>query len=126
MPRSKKEAGRLARRRGIDYELEVVKVAKLYGFQARRNLQYQGGKSTGVDVEGLPIALGCRRRRTLPINRALIAALRDAEDEESAQALLMNRKPRLAAVATRGDYGESFIVMRLRDFFTLLKQQRIR
>ena len=69
-----------AKRKGKDGELELVRLIKEHGYDARRTAQYCGNKGEAADVVGLPgISIECKRVEQLNIYNAINQATRDAE-----------------------------------------------
>ena len=69
------------RRKGHDFEREVVNVAKSHGFEAERGLQYRGGEEApDVSVETLhgPLWIECKVRKNF--SSASVCALLDDAD----------------------------------------------
>ena len=68
------------RRKGKDGELELVRLIKANGYEARRTAQYCGKTGEAADVIGLPgISIECKRVENLNINNAMAQATHDAE-----------------------------------------------
>ena len=69
-----------SRDKGKRGELELVKLLKASGYEARRTAQYCGKSGEAADVVGLPgISIECKRVEKLNIYDAIAQARRDAE-----------------------------------------------
>ena len=66
--------------KGKRAELELVRLIKANGYEARRTAQYCGKTGEAADVIGLPgISIECKRVENLNINNAMAQATHDAE-----------------------------------------------
>ena len=66
--------------KGKRAELELVRLFKENGYEARRTAQYCGKSGEAADVIGLPgISVECKRQEKLNIYDAITQAKRDAE-----------------------------------------------
>ena len=69
-----------SRDKGKRGELELVRLIKAHGYEARRTAQYCGKSGEAADVVGLPgISIECKRVEKLNIYDAIAQARRDAE-----------------------------------------------
>ena len=69
-----------SRSKGKRGELELVRLIKENGYEARRTAQYCGKTGEAADVIGLPgISVECKRVEKLNIYDAIAQATRDAE-----------------------------------------------
>ena len=69
-----------SRQKGKRGELELVRLLKDNGYEARRTAQYCGKSGEAADVIGLPgISIECKRVEKLNIYDAIAQATRDAE-----------------------------------------------
>ena len=69
-----------SRDKGKRGELELVRLLKAHGYEARRTAQYCGKSGEAADVVGLPgISIECKRVEKLNIYDAMAQARRDAE-----------------------------------------------
>ena len=72
--------GKFSRDKGKRGELELVRLFKENGYEARRTAQYCGKTGEAADVIGLPgIFIECKRVENLNINNAMAQATHDAE-----------------------------------------------
>ena len=72
--------GKFSRDKGKRGELELVRLFKENGYEARRTAQYCGKTGEAADVIGLPgISIECKRVENLNINNAMAQATHDAE-----------------------------------------------
>ena len=72
--------GKFSRDKGKRGELELVRLFKENGYEARRTAQYCGKTGEAADVIGLPgIYVECKRVEKLNIYDAITQAQRDAE-----------------------------------------------
>ena len=72
--------GKFSREKGKRGELELVRLIKENGYEARRTAQYCGKTGEAADVIGLPgISIECKRVEKLNIYDAIAQAQRDAE-----------------------------------------------
>lgn len=100
------------KRKGKRGELELVRLLKSYGFDARRSVQYNGKTEEGqADLVGLPnIHIECKRVEKLNIYDAIFQAKRDAKTGE------------LPTVFHRKNDCEWLVTMRLADWMELYKE----
>lgn len=79
-----------SRQKGKKGELELAKVLRGYGYEARRGQQYSGANGD-ADVVGLPhVHIECKRVEALNIDKAIEQALGDKRADEVAA--VMHRK----------------------------------
>ena len=72
--------GKFSREKGKRGELELVRLFKENGYEARRTAQFCGKTGEAADVIGLPgISVECKRVEKLNIYDAITQAQRDAE-----------------------------------------------
>ena len=77
--------GKASREKGKRGERELASRLREYGYDARRGVQYQGGKDS-PDVVGLPgIHLEIKRVERLNIDKALEQSIRDTYADEIRQ-----------------------------------------
>ena len=98
-----------SRSKGKRGELELSKVLREHGFEARRSQQYCGaaGDSDVIGVPGWHIE--CKRVQNLNVQNALKQAINDSKGET------------LPVVCHRKDRGEWMATMRLEDWLRLVK-----
>lgn len=112
-----KSRGKRNRQRGQEYEREIVDWFVKQGFwDARRNLQSQGGKVVGNDLANVPFAVECKRT-SAPLMPKAVKALEQCD--EDAKAI---RCPHPRVVITRADRGGSYVAMTLEDFGKLVRK----
>lgn len=70
-------------------ELEVVNLLKAHGFEARRGVQYSGGKDSPDVVSNLPFHIEVKRVEALNLYGAVEQAKRDAGESRY---LVLHRK----------------------------------
>ena len=69
-----------SKQKGKRGELEIVRVLKNYGYDARRTAQYCGNTGDAADVVGLPgIHIEVKRVERLNLSEAMDQAIRDAK-----------------------------------------------
>lgn len=73
-----------SKQKGKRGELEICRLLRNYGYDARRSVQYNGKAQAGqADVVGLPgIHMEIKRVEKLNINEAMWQARRDAKEHE--------------------------------------------
>lgn len=102
------------RRKGKDGELELVRLIKSHGYEARRTAQYCGNTGEAADVIGLPgISIECKRVENLNINNAMAQATHDAEAAGHGD---------LPVVFHRKSYCPWLVTMQASDFFTIYRE----
>lgn len=101
-----------SRRKGKEGELELARILREYGYDARRGQQYSGA-SGDADVIGLPgIHIECKRVESLNIDKAMVQATKDA---------LAGERP----VVIHRRNGEKWkVTMSLMDFIELYEGSR--
>ena len=78
-----------SREKGRRGEVELAKVLREYGYEARRGQQYKGGADS-PDVIGIDgVHIECKRVETLNIEKAMQQSTRDAGDNVP---VVMHRK----------------------------------
>jgi Holliday junction resolvase len=93
-----------SRQKGKRGELEVARILRKFGYDARRSQQYAGINSD-ADVVGLPgVHLEVKRVETLNISKAMEQSKRDAADGE------------IPTVVHRKNGEEWLITMRFEDW----------
>lgn len=99
-----------SRRKGKEGELELARILREYGFDARRGQQYSGA-SGDADVIGLPgIHIECKRVEQLNLAKALAQSTIDARAGE--RPVVIHRRN-----------GEKWMVtMSLMDFIELYEE----
>lgn len=103
------------RRKGHNYEREIVLKLKAAGYDCRRNLQPQGGRQVGNDLSGLPWGVECMRRRSIRwsvLKGKLDQARRDAHGKTP-------------IVVHRADRDQDYVLLTLEDFLALTSQARL-
>ena len=99
-----------SRAKGKAGELELSKVLKAYGYEARRSVQYCGANGD-ADVIGIPgIHIECKRVEKLNIENAMAQSINDAENSEVP--VVMHRKNRQKWLVT----------LRLDDFIRIITE----
>lgn len=99
-----------SRQKGKRGELELSKILREYGFDARRGQQYCGANGD-ADVVGVPgIHIECKRVEKLNIEKAVIQAWGDSKTGE------------LAVVMHRKNQGEWLATMTLDQWVELYKK----
>ena len=102
--------GKAQREKGKRGELELAKLFREYGYDARRGQQYCGAAGN-ADVIGLPgIHVECKRVEKLNLLDAMAQAVHDA---------LAGRLP---AVFHRRDRCEWLVTMRLTDWMEIYRE----
>lgn len=101
-----------SRRKGKDGELELARILRDYGFDARRGQQYSGANGD-ADVVGLPgIHIEVKRVEALNLDEAMEQSVRDAKAGE--RPVVIHRKN-----------GKKWkVTMRLLDFVELYEGAR--
>ena len=95
-----------SRDKGKRGELELAKVLREYGFEARRGVQYKGGEDS-PDVVGIPgVHIECKRVERLNIDDAMEQSVRDSGEE-------------LPVVVHRKNRKSWLVTMRLEDFLRI-------
>ena len=95
-------------------ELELVRLIKENGYEARRTAQYCGKTGEAADVIGLPgISIECKRVENLNINNAMAQAIHDAEAAG---------KGDLPVVFHRKSYCPWLVTMRAEDWLRLYRE----
>ena len=83
-------------------ELELAKVLRMFGYDCRRSVQYNGYAPDGQpDIIGLPgIHIECKRVEQLNLYNAVSQSIRDNEDPQALPAVFhrKNRKPWLVTM----------------------------
>ena len=98
------------RTKGKRAELELARVLRDYGFDARRGQQYCGANGD-ADVVGLPgVHIECKRVERLNLEDAVAQAQRDARTGE------------MPAVMHRRNRGQWLVTMTLEDWMELYKE----
>ena len=99
-----------SRRKGKNGELEIAKILRSYGYEARRSVQYSGANGD-ADVVGVPgVHLEIKRVEKLNIDNAMEQSIRDALEDETP--VVMHRKN-----------GKKWLVtMRLDDWMKLYER----
>lgn len=98
-----------SRAKGKRGELEVAKILREHGYEARRGQQYKGGGDS-PDVVGLPgVHLEVKRVEHLRLYDALEQSERDSADQE------------IPVVVHRPDKRPWVVVMRFEDFLDMYK-----
>lgn len=87
-----------SRRKGKDGELELAKVLRAHGYEARRGVQYHGGADSPdvVGIEGLHIE--CKRVEALNVYAAMEQADRDCGENVPVVMHRKNGKPWLVTM----------------------------
>lgn len=99
-----------SRDKGKRGELELARVLRGYGYDARRGQQYSG-LIGDPDVLGLPgVHIECKRVERLNLTDAMIQAKRDARDGE------------IPAVFHRRNREEWLVTMRLDDWVQMYRE----
>lgn len=97
------------KQKGKRGELELARLFRDQGYEARRTAQYCGNTGEAADVIGLPgIHVECKRAERLNIVDAVDQARRDAKDG-------------LPAVFHRKNHCEWLVTMRAEDWFKLYR-----
>lgn len=101
-----------SRRKGKNGELEIAKILRSYGYEARRSQQYSGANGD-ADVVGAPgVHLEIKRVEKLNIDTAMEQSIRDALEDETP--VVMHRKN-----------GKKWLVtMRLDDWMMMYERSR--
>ena len=82
-----------SRRKGKDGELELARILRTWGFEARRGQQFKGGGDS-PDVMGLPgVHIECKRVQRLVIEDAMIQSRSDAKGTDDIP-VVMHRRDR--------------------------------
>lgn len=99
-----------SRQKGKRGELELAKILKNYGYEARRGQQYCGVNGD-ADVVGLPgVHIEVKRTERFKLYDAMEQAERDAREDE------------IPAVFTRKNNKNWLVCMRLEDFMGMYKE----
>lgn len=97
-----------SREKGRRGEVELARVLREYGYQARRGQQFSGANGD-ADVVGLPgYHIECKRVERLNIEEAMAQSVRDAREGE------------VPIVCHRRDRKEWMVTIRLKDFMEVL------
>ena len=82
------------KKKGKNGELEVVRLCRAQGYEARRSAQYCGNNEEGTaDVVGLPgIHIEVKRVEHLNLDDALAQATRDAAKTDKAIPIVLHRR----------------------------------
>lgn len=99
-----------SRAKGKKGELELSKILRKFGYEARRSVQYCGANGD-ADVVGIPgVHIECKRVERLNIEEAMAQSVRDAETNEMPVVIhRKNRKPWL-------------VTLSLEDFIRIIKE----
>lgn len=100
-----------SRAKGKKGELELSKILREFGYEARRSVQYCGANGD-ADVVGIPgIHIECKRVERLNLDEAMAQSERDAKKDGGTPVVIhrKNRKPWR-------------VTMNLEDFIALLKE----
>ncbi len=99
-----------SRQKGKRGELELAKILKNYGYEARRGQQYCGANGD-ADVVGLPgVHIEVKRTERFKLYDAMEQAERDAREDE------------IPAVFTRKNNKNWLVCMRLEDFMGMYRE----
>lgn len=80
-----------SRRKGKEGELELARILRTYGFNARRGQQFKGGGDS-PDVMGLPgVHIECKRVQSLNIEKAMVQSRTDAEETDDVPVVIHRR-----------------------------------
>ena len=103
-----------SRSKGKRGELELVRLIKENGYEARRTAQYCGKTGEAADVIGLPgVSIECKRVEKLNIYDAITQAQRDAEAAGRGD---------LPAVFHRKNNCPWLVTMTAESFFTIYRE----
>ena len=106
--------GKFSRDKGKRGELELVRLIKENGYEARRTAQFCGKTGEAADVIGLPgISIECKRQEKLNIYDAITQAQRDAEAAGRGD---------LPVVFHRKSYCPWLVTMTADSFFTIYRE----
>lgn len=98
------------RRKGADFERNLSKMLRNYGYECRRGQQYSGANGD-ADVVGLPgIHIEAKAVERLNIHDAMLQAVRDSREGE------------LPAVFHKKKYCDVLVTMRLDDWIELYRE----
>ena len=98
-----------SREKGKRGELELAKLLREHGFEARRGQQYKGGGDS-PDVVGIPhIHIECKRVEKLMLMQAYEQSFRDAGEGE------------IPVVVHKKNREPWFVTLTLEDFITILR-----
>lgn len=98
-----------SRDKGKRGELELSKILREFGYEARRSVQYCGANGD-ADVVGIPgIHIECKRVERLNIDEAMAQSERDAETYE------------IPVVMHRKDRRKWLVTISLEDFIGIIK-----
>ena len=101
-----------SRNKGKNGELELARILREYGYNARRGQQYCGANGD-ADVVGLPgIHIECKRVERLNLREAMEQAFRDALSSE------------MPAVFRRKNHGSWMVTMMIDDWMELYGNQK--
>jgi hypothetical protein len=97
--------GRMQRNKGKRGEREAAaELAVVFGCDARRGVQYQGGPdSPDVVLEGVAVHVECKRTESINVYKALDQAIEDASDGK------------VPTVWHRRNQRESLLIVRVED-----------
>ena len=112
-----------AKQKGTSFETSIKRYLNSKGFKKAERTVLKGGEDTGdingiVSPDGRPVAVQCKNQRKLNLSGWL-----DATVEQAAR-LGLNALPALVVKrAGKGEkaIGDTYVVMRLDDFVTVLK-----
>lgn len=100
--------GKMSRDKGKRGELEVAKILKVYGYDARRGQQYCGANGD-ADVVGLPrIHIEVKRTERLNLYEALKQSQSDAEEWEMPVVIHRKNGQPWVVVQPIGDWMELY------------------
>lgn len=103
-----------SRRKGKNGELELAKLLRGYGYDARRSVQYSGANGD-ADLTGLDyIHIECKRVEKLNLENAVDQSIRDARDGE------------VPTVFHRKNNREWLVTMRMSDWMQFYQDWRLR
>jgi Holliday junction resolvase len=104
--------GRMQRNKGKRGEREAAaELAVVFGCDARRGVQYQGGPdSPDVVLEGVAVHVECKRTESINVYKALDQAIEDASDGK------------VPTVWHRRNQRESLLIVRVEDLLRLASE----
>lgn len=109
---SKKNYGKMARQKGLNFEREIAIALRLVFKEARRHLEYQDAEANGVDLINTgPYRIQCKRGR----KASSVSAIKEVQCDEA-----MGEVP---VLITQGDHERILAVLPFEEFLRLISKK---